>query len=167
MYKMLRMTPRYYWKLGENRILRPVVWDRWLRKSLTRLSDEQFVARCGFQGSAKEFLRQLHEEVRFRFFFHPRNQKDFFLNLLTTSQSEESILSDARKTVENQFSTLGSGTVFLGDTINWQRDFKSGKAWDLKPPSQLDILDLKNPSDVKVPWELSRFHQVWWLGKAY
>ena len=102
-----------------------------------------------------------------RFFFHPRNQKDFFLNLLTTSQSEESILTEAQDVLENRFDTLGSGKVNLGNKINWHCDFKSGKVWDVKPPSQLDFMDLKNPTDVKVPWELSRFHQVWWLGKAY
>jgi uncharacterized heparinase superfamily protein len=109
----------------------------------------------------------MHEQARFRFFFHPRNQKDFFLNLLTSTQREASILAQADNTLQNVFSTLGSGDVHLGETIHWQRDFKSGKVWDLKPPFQLDIMDLGNPSDVKVPWELSRFHQVWWLGKAY
>jgi len=131
------------------------------------LSDESFLKLLGSKGSGTEFLSSFHQSARFRFFFHPRNKRDFFLNLLTKTQSEESIDAEAREVMENKFETLGSGLVSLGETIDWQRDFKSGKRWDLKPPFLLNLADLGNPSDVKVPWELSRFHQVWWLGKAY
>lgn len=134
---------------------------------MTQLADESFLKMFGFNGSGEEFVTSFHDAVRLGFFFHPRNQKDFFLNLLGKTQSEDSMLSEAQDVVENRFETLGSGKTYLGETINWQRDFKSGKVWDLQPPSRLDIMDLQNPSDVKVPWELSRFHQVWWLGKAY
>jgi uncharacterized heparinase superfamily protein len=167
MYKLLLKPPSYYWKLGENRIFRPIIWNRWLRKNIARLSDQGFMSLCGFKGTSVEFVQHLHEQVRLKFFFHPRNQKDFFLILLTKTQSEESILAEARDVLENTFDTLGSGRIALGETINWQKDFKSGKTWELKSPFHLDIMDLGNPSDVKVPWELSRFHQVWWLGKAY
>ena len=167
MFKLLVRSPSYYWKLGENRILRPIVWKRWMRKRIVSLSDQEFIRISGSKGSPAEFVRQLHEEVRLRFFFHPRNQKDFYLNLLTKTQDEESILLEAQDVLENRFDTLGSAKVYLGEKINWHRDFKSGKVWDVKSPLLLDLLDLKNPSDVKVPWELSRFHQVWWLGKAY
>ena len=51
--------------------------------------------------------------------------------------------------------------------IDWQKDFKSGTSWPLEPARRFDILQLGRPSDVKVPWELSRFHQTWWLGKAH
>jgi len=167
MFKLLLRSPSYYWKLGENRVLRPILWKRWMRMKIVNLSDEDFMEICGSKGPAAEFVKRLHEEVRLRFFFHPRNQKDFFLNLLTKTQDEQNILSEAQDVLDNRFDTLGSGKVHLGDTINWHRDFKSGKVWDVKSPILLDLLDLKNPSDVKVPWELSRFHQVWWLGKAY
>jgi uncharacterized heparinase superfamily protein len=167
MVRLLLKTPSYYWKLGENRILRPILWNRWMRTKLVGLKDQEFIGRCGSKDPAADFVKSMHEQVRLRFFFHPRNQKDFFLNQLTKTQDEESILSDAQDVLDNRFDTLGSGKVDLGVKINWHRDFKSGKVWDVKLPSQIDFMDLKNPSDVKVPWELSRFHQVWWLGKAY
>ena len=167
MVRLLLKSPSYYWKLGENRILRPIAWKHWLRTRLVGLKDEKFIGLCGSKESASNFVESMHEQLRLRFLFHPRNQKDFFLNLLTKTQSEELILSDAQDALDNNFDTLGSGKVHLGEKINWHRDFKSGKVWDVKMPSHLDIMDLKNPTDVKVPWELSRFHQVWWLGKAY
>ncbi len=131
------------------------------------MSDEDFLRRCAWSEDLHGFMLRFHERARFRFFFHPRNRKDFFLNTLTTLQPEEQIFADADATVANRFQTLGSDLVDLGDSIPWHRDFKSGKEWPVRVLRNEEILDLGNPSDVKVPWELSRFHQVWWLGKAH
>ncbi len=62
---------------------------------------------------------------------------------------------------------LGSGPSALSFPINWRTDFKSGHTWPLAPPSTLSVLDLKNPSDIKVPWELSRLQWLLPLGQAY
>jgi len=150
-----------------HRILRPRLWKTFVWEELSRLSDKDFLRRFGFAGPNEEFLTQFHSAARFRFFFHPRNQKDFFLQLITSTQDQDQILSEAQDVLQNRFDTLGSGTVALGATINWHKDFKSGKEWPVRELRNDEILDLGNPSDVKVPWELSRFHQVWWLGKAY
>ena len=139
----------------------------YLTLKLARLRSEEFLKRCNNEESIGQFVQCLHQQVCLHFFFHPRNRKDFFLNTLTTLQSLDSILEDADDVMNNRFETLGSGKVSLSENINWQCDFKSGKVWKLAPSNTLDILDIDNPSDVKVPWELSRFHQVWWLGKAY
>jgi hypothetical protein len=63
---------------------------------------------------------------------------------------------------------LGSGPVQLGARINWHRDFKTGFTWsrDLLPDDQ-DTLRLRDPCDIKVPWELSRCHHWVTLGRAY
>ncbi|MBI3577958.1 MAG: alginate lyase family protein [Ignavibacteriales bacterium] len=150
-----------------HRIIKPRWWRTFLRERTTRLTDESFKQFFPSTGSNQEFLAQFHSAVRLRFFFHPRNQKDFFLQLITSTQNYEDILAEAQNVLENKFETLGSGLISLGTQIDWQKDFKSGKAWPFKPSSELDVLDVNNSSDVKVPWELSRFHQVWWLGKAY
>ena len=133
---------------------------------LLRFTDDAFFSALGWKRTAQEFLFHLREGGRLRFFFHPRNRKDFFLNTLTRTQPLESILEEADDVLNDRFQALGSPLVFLGNPIPWRRDFKSGKEWPLKPSHKIDILDLDNPSDVKVPWELSRFHQTWWLGKA-
>ncbi len=160
-------NPKTIARLVLHRILKPLTWETLSRHRLTGLNDEDFLSLWNFQGLPEEFIAWFHDASRLRFFFHPRNQKDFFLNLLTKTQSHESILAEAQDVLDNKFQTLGSPKVSLGKEIQWHQDFKSGKSWPLESPRKLDLLDLGNPSDVKVPWELSRFHQVWWLGKAY
>lgn len=65
---------------------------------------------------------------------------------------------------------LGSGPVALGPTIDWHTDFKltPGIGWrpDVLAEDQ-DYLRLREPCDVKVPWELSRCHHWVTLGRAY
>jgi len=160
-------TPKAFLRILGHRLLMPRIWKVFLEKRVQTFSDHEFSQLFGFMGAAEEFIQRFHDAARLRFFFHPRNQKDFFLQLITTTQPYEQILSEAQDVVENRFETLGSGKVHLGEKINWRKDFKSGKVWPLRKLSTDEILDLANPSDIKVPWELSRFHQVWWLGKAY
>jgi len=159
--------PQDLYRIIEHRFVRHGWWSRVLAARLRRLPDARFISLLNEAGTVDEIVGRLHEQLRLRFFFHPRNRKDFFLNTLTTTQPYESILEEARLVLNNSFQTLGSGIVELGDRIRWQRDFKSGIEWDLAPTNELDLEDRGRPSDVKVPWELSRFHQNWWLGKAY
>lgn len=150
-----------------HRILKPALW-RWSGNArASQLTDEKFQSSFPFRTNPAEFLQEFHEAARFRFFFHPRNQKDFFLQLVTQSQPHEEILSDAQDVIANQIHVLGSGMTFLGEKINWRKDFKSGKEWPLRRLTAGEIIDAGNPSDIKLVWELNRFHQVWRLGKAY
>ncbi|MDE3058751.1 MAG: hypothetical protein KGJ59_12425, partial [Bacteroidota bacterium] len=155
------------WTLAKHRIFLPKLWQLRLGKTLRHLSDAEFASTCAPGSSTEDAVKAFHQQLRLRFFFHPRNEKDFFLSLLASTQSPDEILAEAEDVLENKFQTLGSEKIFLGEKINWQLDFKSGTEWRLGPSETLDFLDVENNSDVKVPWELSRFHQVWWLGKAY
>lgn len=62
---------------------------------------------------------------------------------------------------------LGSGPVTLSGPVDWQRDIKSGLAWRLKFHRDLDLLQLDRPSDVKLPWELSRLQWLIPAAQAY
>jgi hypothetical protein len=73
----------------------------------------------------------------------------------------------AISTVAHKFNFLGSSEVFLGDKIDWQIDFKSGGIWPAKPFAKLQLVDSHDNSDVKIPWELSRFQFVTDLGRAF
>ena len=162
-----RRSFRTVWSVVSARILRPWLWRLVLLRRARNLTEGAFLRLLRMGNTPTEALGRFHEAARFRFFFHARNRKDFFLQLLRKVQDDQSILDEAEDVLHNRFETLGSGKVDLGPTINWQRDFKSGAEWSVAPSWKLDVLDLDRPSDVKVPWELSRFHQVWWLGKAY
>ena len=62
---------------------------------------------------------------------------------------------------------LGSGPITLGDPIDWHIDFKSGLRWPLRFFRDLDLNDIGRPSDVKVPWELSRLQWLLPLAQEY
>jgi hypothetical protein len=66
----------------------------------------------------------------------------------------------------HRFDLLGSGPTDLGAKIDWQRDFKSGRSWPLEHISALPIT-YPDSSDIKVPWELSRFQHLPLLAGAH
>jgi uncharacterized heparinase superfamily protein len=149
------------------RLIKPTIWRLYRRKKAEQLPDSEFRSLFPFRQDRDGFLQDFYETARLRFFFHPRNRKDFFLHLLSQSQPEEEVLNDAQDVLRNIFEAFGSGKIHLGDSINWRKDYKSGKEWPMKRLSASDLLDVENSSDIKIPWEINRFHQVWWLGKAY
>ncbi len=74
------------------------------------------------------------------------------------------ILAAAGALREGRFDLLGSGIRLLGEEIDWQLDFKSGKRWDASEVS-LDILpEPDRGHDIKVPWELARMQHLPTLG---
>lgn len=76
------------------------------------------------------------------------------------------LLREADQIVAHRVDYLGSGPVALGDPIDWQRDFKSGYRWPSQFYMDLEITRLDDDSDAKVPWELSRGHQLLTLARA-
>ncbi|MCE9590353.1 MAG: heparinase II/III family protein [Planctomycetes bacterium] len=82
-------------------------------------------------------------------------------------EARVALVREADDAVVHRFNLLGSGPCDLGETIDWQRDFKSGAAWELKPIAQVPTLHGLPGSDIKVPWELSRFYHAPVLGVAY
>lgn len=67
----------------------------------------------------------------------------------------------------HEYDLLGSGFVSLGDDIDWQRDFVSGRVWPYVLAKDSFIIDLEDDSDIKIPWELSRHQYFVSLGQAY
>ena len=81
-------------------------------------------------------------------------------------QDRADLLRRADEIVAHRFDLLGSRPTDLGDPIDWQRDFKSGRAWPLVHVSEMTI-SYPDASDVKVPWELSRFQHLPLLAAAH
>jgi len=79
----------------------------------------------------------------------------------------DAIVREADQVVQHRFDLLGSGPVDLGSPIDWCLDFKSGARWDLAPTGQVPIEHSLPGSDIKVPWELSRFYHAPQLGAAW
>jgi uncharacterized heparinase superfamily protein len=77
------------------------------------------------------------------------------------------VAAAAERALAHRVNLLGSGPVDLGVAIDWHCDFKTGHRW---PPAYFSGIDYNNfdlPSDVKVPWELSRLQWLIPAGQQY
>ena len=128
---------------------------RLLRKYPESLRDREKLA---------SFFRK---KLRERFFLSDLNRKEFYINLLTSLAGFDAILDDADLVHENKFQARGSEPFSFGDKIDWHLDFKTGTRWRPKFYSGIRAIGFTGEADVSVPWEVSRFYQAIWLGKAY
>jgi uncharacterized heparinase superfamily protein len=87
------------------------------------------------------------------------------LAALDTSQRED-LMRRADAAAAHVLDLLGSGATELGPRIDWHRDFKTGRRWPLKHYSRMRI-SYPDHSDIKVPWELSRFQHLPLLAAAF
>jgi uncharacterized heparinase superfamily protein len=69
--------------------------------------------------------------------------------------------------MRHEFDLLGSGPRQLGTPLPWHTDFKTGRRWPDVYCGDIEYNELDRPSDVKVPWELSRCQHFTRLGQAY
>lgn len=71
---------------------------------------------------------------------------------------KKALVSQAERVCNHQFDLLGSGSYnFLSD-IDWHFDFKSSYRWPSHTLHFKTRSQTKAGADIKVPWELSRFH---------
>ena len=81
--------------------------------------------------------------------------------------SREHIFRVAEAAIAHRVDLLGSGPIHLGKRIDWSRDFKSGFNWPRRYFRDIEYNNPDRPSDVKVPWELSRMQWLIPVGQAY
>lgn len=79
----------------------------------------------------------------------------------------ERVLARAEDAVARRIDLLGSGPVELGHPIDWLCDVKTGLRWPRGYAPRLEYANLDRPSDVKVPWEISRIQWLLPAGQAY
>jgi hypothetical protein len=77
------------------------------------------------------------------------------------------LVRDADAILRHEFDLLGSGPQQLGTPLPWHTDFKTGRQWPAAYSGDIEYNELDRPSDVKVPWELSRCQHFTRLGRAY
>jgi hypothetical protein len=102
------------------------------------------------------------------FFLHPSDQS---LMIRRFSESYPAAEKEIRRTADavlrHEFDLLGSGPVALGQSLPWTTDFKTGRCWPAQYCSDIEYHEYDRPTDVKVPWELSRCQHFARLGQAY
>jgi len=148
------------------RLLERPLWRFWNRHGLAALSPAELRGRFP-AGASPGFLARFAEGYARRFPHSLHRRAEFLAELDRHPARAAAVLAAAGQTERLVFDVLGSGPVALGPDIDWHRDFKSGRSWPLELAWRIDYTNLGEPSDVKVPWELSRFHYVAWLGQAY
>lgn len=77
------------------------------------------------------------------------------------------IMDAAELALAHRVSLLGSGSIELGKTIDWHKDYKVGSRWNPAYARTMEYNDRDQPSDVKVPWEISRMQWLMPAGQAY
>jgi len=77
------------------------------------------------------------------------------------------VVRTADAALRHEFDLLGSGPTSLGPSLPWHTDFKTGREWSLEYAPDIAYSELDRPTDVKVPWELSRCQHFTALGQAY
>ena len=77
------------------------------------------------------------------------------------------VAAAARAALSRRVDLLGTGTVELGTPIDWHRDFKTQESWPLRFMKDINYTNLGRPSDVKVPWEISRLQWLIPVGQLY
>ena len=78
-----------------------------------------------------------------------------------------SVLATADAAMRHEFDLLGSGVKALGPKLPWLDDFKTGRHYPPQYCRDIQYMELEKPTDVKVPWELSRCQHFTALGQAY
>ena len=123
---------------------------------------------------AKVHNKPITLEASFFYDFNPNynflygiDKKEYYISQINKLSEADSIISSANNICSHIFNLLGSRNKYLGENLPWNEDFKTGFKWDNKFYKDIKIVNLSNNSDVKVPWELSRFQHIFTIGKAY
>jgi hypothetical protein len=84
-----------------------------------------------------------------------------------SEENRAAVLACADAAAAHRFDLLGSGPTDLGDPIDWQRDFKSGRSWPLAHRTRVPYVYWDDDSDAAVPLKLSHLEHLPVLAIAY
>lgn len=148
------------------------VWDRahrGLRRPWTSIAphlvtDASLLRATGTRDLETLWARQMDAP----FFLGPTNRGEWTRRFSHAyPQSRAETLARAERLLHHEFDLLGSGPTRLGTPLPWHDDFKTGRRWPLTYACDIQYNELDRPTDVKVPWELSRCQHFTTLGQAY
>jgi hypothetical protein len=138
------------------------------RRLRRRLAEETAPVLARRAGAAT--LRDIWEKSSARALSFDAGRRDALRALYAErfAGERERLEAVVERILAHEFDLLGSGPVRLGPVIDWHLDFKSGRRFPNGVPSgTIDYAQLDRPSDVKVPWELSRGQHLTRLGQLW
>ena len=77
------------------------------------------------------------------------------------------IIAAAEMACNRTVDLLGTGPIALGSPIDWSRDYRVNMRWPRAFTRSIDYVNRDRPSDVKIPWEISRLQWLVPAGQAY
>jgi hypothetical protein len=83
------------------------------------------------------------------------------------SAFRQELAQRAQLSMEHKMRLLGAEDAFVGEPVNWHRDFVTGKVWPRRHFSRINYMSLGDPCDVKRCWDLSRAYHWVWMAQAY
>jgi uncharacterized heparinase superfamily protein len=128
------------------------------------LTDAAIIGESGAASLDALWTRQLSQP----FFLQPSDRQayaDAFRRDYASEAAELIVRAD--RALRHEFDLLGSGLQPLGARLPWLDDFKTGRHYPLQYWRDIAYMELDKPTDVKVPWELSRCQHFTTLGQAY
>jgi hypothetical protein len=162
--RALRKPPGYLAARGVDAIRRRRL-QRPLSATMPSLVTERLLLR---QSGATDIDALWNSLVARPFFVSPDRRASWVPAFLREYPAScDRLVADADRVLRHEFDLLGSGPVDLGTTIPWLTDFKTGRTWALQYCRDIQYDELDRPTDVKVPWELSRCQHFVRLGQAY
>jgi hypothetical protein len=79
----------------------------------------------------------------------------------------ERVRAAAEQAVRRELDLLGTGPFRLDTPADWHTDVRTGTTWAPAWWREIEYVRFDDPSDVKVPWEISRLQWLIPLGQAY
>ena len=125
-----------------------------------RLDERALLAALG-----DDTLASCWERLRARPFLLPRIDAEELERVAPGER--ERVQAGAARAADRTLDLLGTGPFRLERPADWHTDVVSGTTW---PPAwwrDLEYAQLDRPSDVKVPWEISRLQWLLPAGQAY
>lgn len=159
--RLARKPPGYVVERAAREVGRRL--DRWLApRRARRLAGTRFVA-FARAGSAAELWTRLSDRP------YPAVVEPLARDVVDALVPGESarVVAAAEQALEHRVDLLGTGPIVLDQPIDWSFDYKSGFGWPRDFAPAIDYDDRDRPSDVKVPWELSRLQWLIPAGQAY
>lgn len=102
--------------------------------------------------------------------FSLSNKENFYSLLISQPESlkknKEEILQQSEGVLRNNILSISGDPIFVGNFINWNKDYLNNFIWENSHYSVLKTKDFTNSSDVKNVWEFSRFYFITTLAKA-
>ena len=161
--RALRRSPRYL----ASRALSSM--QRRARKPWASVAPRLFTEAAMLRETGASSIDELWDRLKGRPFFFSSAMRGEWTAAFERRypDARADVVRTADAVLRHEFDLLGSGTVSLGARLPWHTDFKTGREWPLEYACEMQYAELHRPTDVKVPWELSRCQHLTALGQAY